>query len=80
MDKNYGGIIWTNHAISRMRDRGIKQSDAWAVWKNPDKSEYSKSKGGWVYERTFGRVTIGVVAKKSENNEWLILSVWSRLR
>ncbi|KKQ44128.1 MAG: hypothetical protein US62_C0032G0012 [Candidatus Woesebacteria bacterium GW2011_GWA1_37_8] len=32
MDKNYGGVIWTNHALSRLRERGISQGDAWATF------------------------------------------------
>ena len=88
MDKNFGGVIWTNHALTRMRDRGIKQGDAWATWRRPDQSRYAKSRGTWVYYRTFGSQKIEVVAKKTEKasgpkgqrpgGEWIILSVWSR--
>ncbi|MBU0569940.1 DUF4258 domain-containing protein [Patescibacteria group bacterium] len=77
MQNNYGGIIWTNHALSRMRERGIKQSDAWATWKRPDNSRYAKKKGAWVYHRTFRNKKIEVVAKKNEKKEWIVLSVWS---
>ena len=78
MHKNYGGVIWTNHAISRLQDRKIKQGDAWVTWKNPDKSRFSKSKHAFVYERTFGNQAVEVVAKKNEKNEWIILSVWNK--
>ncbi len=78
MDKNYGGVIWTNHALDRMRDRRIKQGDAWATWRRPDQSRYAKSKGTWVYYRTLSSQKIEVVAKKNEKKEWIILSVWSR--
>lgn len=78
MNKNFGGVIWTNHAIERMRERGIKQGDAWAVWRRPDQSKYAKSKGAWVYYKTWGDTKIEVVAKKNERKEWVILSVWSK--
>ena len=78
MDKNYGGVIWTNHALDRMSQRGISQTDAWATWRNPQQSRKGKIPGAWVYYRTYGRETIEVVAKKNERGEWLILSVWSR--
>jgi hypothetical protein len=78
MDKNFGGVIWTNHALARLSDRGIKQGDAWATWKNPDQSRYATSKGAWVYYKTYGNQKIEVVAKQNERKEWLILSVWSR--
>lgn len=80
MLRNYGGIIWTNHALERLKERGITQNTAYAVWKNPDKSRYSKSEGGWIYSKKFGSDTIEVVAKKNEQNEWIIISVWNRER
>ncbi len=78
MKKDYGGIIWTNHAIQRMQDRGIKQGDAWATWKRPDNSHYTKSKGAWIYHRTYGNERIEVVAKQNEKKQWIVLSVWSK--
>lgn len=84
MDPHFGGIIWTNHALSRMRERGIKQGDAWATWRNPEQSRYAEARGAWIYYRTYGSERIEVVAKHlpaqagNEKREWLILSVWSR--
>ena len=80
MDKHFGGIIWTNHALQRMRDRGIKQGDAWACWRRPDNSRASKNKGTWVYYRNIGNQQVEVVAKKNERGEWIVLSVWSRTK
>jgi len=76
MDNHFGGVIWTNHAIDRLRERGIKQGDAWATWRNPQESGKGNS-GTWVYRRTYGNTVIEVVAKQNEKKEWLILSVWS---
>ena len=78
MDNHFGGVIWTNHALARLRERGIKQGDAWATWRNPQESRKGTSSGSWVYYRTYGNTKIEVVAKKNEKGEWLILSVWSR--
>lgn len=78
MDNHYGGVIWTNHALQRLRERGIKQGDAWATWRNPEQSRKGTSPGSWVYFRNYGRDQIEVVAKQNEKKEWLILSVWSR--
>ena len=77
-DRNYGGVIWTNHALERLNKRGIKQGDAWATWKRPDQSRYAKLKGAWVYYKTYGDQKIEVVAKQNEKKEWVILSVWSK--
>jgi len=78
MDRNYGGLIWTNHAIQRLSERGITQGDAWATWNRPDQSRYASSKGAWIYYRTWGNTKIEVVAKQNEKKEWIVLSVWSR--
>jgi hypothetical protein len=78
MDNRYGGVIWTNHAIDRLNQRGIKQGDAWATWKNPDQSRFAATQGAWVYYKTYGSTRIEVVAKQNERKEWVILSVWSK--
>ena len=78
MDKNYKGVIWTNHVLQRMKERGIKQGDAWATFGRPDQSKNEKIKGAWVYYRTWNNQRIEVVAKKNEWGKWVILSVWSR--
>lgn len=78
MDPRFGNIIWTNHALDRLRERGIKQGDAWATWRNPEQSRRGTVPGSWIYYRNYGRTQIEVVAKQNERKEWLILSVWSR--
>lgn len=78
MDPHYGGVIWTNHVLGRLRERGISQGDAWATWRNPDQSRSAKKKGNWVYYKTYGNQKIEVVAAQNEKGEWVILSVWSR--
>lgn len=79
MDPHFGGVIWTKHALQRLRERGISQSDAWATWNRPDQSRQgTNQKGSWVYYKTYGSEKIEVVAKKNEEDKWIILSVWSR--
>lgn len=63
--------------MDRMRERGIKQGDAWATWNRPEQSRKGDS-GNWVYYRNWGGTQIEVVAKKNERGEWIVLSVWSR--
>lgn len=78
MDNHFGGVIWTNHALERLRQRGVKQGDAWATWRNPEQSRRGTVSGSWVYYRNWNGTQIEVVAKQNEKREWLILSVWSR--
>ncbi len=77
MNNHFGGVIWTNHALDRLREREIKQGDAWATWNRPEQSKKGSS-GSWVYYRNWGGTQIEVVAKQNEKKEWIILSVWSR--
>jgi hypothetical protein len=79
MDNHFGGVIWTNHALERLRTRGIKQGDAWATWNRPEQSRRGSGSntGAWIYYRTWGNQKIEVVAKQNEKKEWIIISVWS---
>lgn len=76
--REYGGFIWTNHALQRLKERGISQGDAWATLRNPEQSRYAKTQGAWVYYKTYGDQKIEVVAKQNEKKQWIVLSVWSR--
>jgi hypothetical protein len=84
MKRDYGGVIWTDHALQRMDERGIKQGDAWATFNRPHLSKKASTKGAYVYYKTFGDTKIEVVAKKNpstssvQGNKWVILSVWSK--
>lgn len=84
MNKNFGGVIWTNHALQRLSERNIKQGDAWATFRRPESSRYAKNKGTWVFYKSYPAEKEGfsqkieVVAKKNEKGEWIILSVWSK--
>jgi hypothetical protein len=77
-DRNFGGVVWTNHALERLTQRGIKQGDAWATFQRPEQSRYAATKGAWVYYRTYGSEKIEVVARQNERKQWIILTVWSR--
>lgn len=75
--RNYGDVIWTNHALERLQERNIRQSDAWVAFTKADSSRYAESKGGWVYNKTVNGWDIEVVAKQNEKKEWIILTVWA---
>jgi hypothetical protein len=79
MDNRYKGLIWTNHALERLTQRGISQGDAWATWNRPQQSRPGTDslQGSWIYYRTWGNTRIEVVAKQNEKKEWVIISVWS---
>ena len=78
MDNRYKGLIWTKHALQRLKERGIKQGDAWATFTNPQSSRFAKEKNAWIFYRDWDGYQIEVVATKNEKKEWIILSVWSK--
>jgi hypothetical protein len=78
MTRTFGGVIWTDHALERLRERGISQGDAWVAFRRAESSRYAASQGGWVYQKGFQSMIIEVVAKQNERKEWIILSVWSK--
>ncbi len=43
MKNEYQGLIFTNHALERMRERGITQQQVWETHKFPDAQEESKN-------------------------------------
>lgn len=77
--REYRGVIFTDHALQRLKERGISQGDAWATLNRPDQSRQgSNSQGSWVYYKTYGSEKIEVVAKHNNQGQWIVLSVWSR--
>ena len=58
MDRKYGGVIWTNHAMQRLEERGINPSEALATWRNPDQSRLATARNSWIYYKTFGNEKI----------------------
>lgn len=78
MDQYFGGVIWTNHALQRLSERGINQADALATFSHPQASRKGTNKNSYVYYRDYGSLQIEVVATQNEEKKWVILSVWSR--
>jgi len=77
MDRRYKELVFTNHALDRLKERGVLMSEAWATWRRPRQSNYAATKGAWVYERRWGKRQIEVVAKQNEHKQWVVLSVWA---
>ncbi|MBU1017326.1 MAG: DUF4258 domain-containing protein [Patescibacteria group bacterium] len=75
-NRNYGGVIWTNHALERLVQRGLPQDWAWQTFQYPEESKQGKQAGTVEYGRRFGDYKVLVVAKQNERGEWLILSCW----
>lgn len=78
VDNNFGGVIWTNHSLDRLKKRGISQGDAWATLSHPQSSKFAQTKNAWVFYRNYSGYQIEVVATQNEEKKWVVLSVWSK--
>lgn len=72
----YGGVIWTNHAIEKMRDRGLSQDKAFEAFKHPDKTFPAKKPHALEFRKRFNGSFITVIALQNEKNEWVVISAW----
>jgi hypothetical protein len=79
MQTYYGNAIFTNHAIQRLQERGITQSDAWYAFQHPDGQMNGNTPGSIKFFKNYDGQRIEVVAKLNEKKEWVILSCWSRI-
>lgn len=79
MNKNYGGVIWTNHALLRLQERKIAQSDAWYSFQHPDGQMPGNTPGSIKYYKDYGPQRIEVVATRNQKKEWIIMSTWSKI-
>lgn len=73
---NYGGVIWTNHVLERLKQRDLSQDIALQAFKYPDKTLKGKKKDTIEYQKTFQKSLITLIAIKNEKNEWVIISGW----
>lgn len=75
-NQNYKGIIWTNHALERLKQRRLDQEIAWKAFNNPDTSVKGKQSGTMEYQKKFGKSLVTIIATKNDKREWIILSCW----
>jgi hypothetical protein len=74
----YKGVVWTDHALARLKERGIKIDHALLALNSPDESRYAQTKSAWVFYRTWDKDRVEVVAVQNDKKQWVVLSVWSK--
>ncbi len=72
----YGNLIWTNHVLDRLKERGLSQEMVWRAVQNPDRSFSGRENGSMHYERKNDSHTITVILKKNQRNENVVISAW----
>ena len=76
--REYGGIIWTNHAIERLSKRKISQANALKVMQKPDKTFPGKKDNSVKFIRTLNGRRIHLVGALNENKKWIVVTAWVR--
>lgn len=69
-------VVFTNHAIERMRDRKISGDLAWQTVKKADKVNPGKEKHTTEFIKRINERNFTVIGKKNDIGEWVVLSVW----
>lgn len=76
-DSNFfGGIIWTNHALERLGQRGLSQNQVLLAFQNPDKTIPGKKRGTTEFHKKIGNSLLTIIASLNDKNEWIVLSCW----
>ena len=75
MASNYGGVVWTNHALSRLKDRKLGQSLVLKAFLHPD-TKTKADQGAVKYQKKIGERMVFVITKKGDDKKQLILSCW----
>lgn len=78
MNKEYKNIIFTNHALERLKDRSINYSHIADVINYSEKKFHTKE-NTWKFIKTINQRKIHTVASYlKKENKWLVISVWVR--
>lgn len=70
----YRGLIFTNHVLTRMNERGMSQEQIWETYTAPDLQD--KVKDADRRSKRFGEHSITIVFKYNEKHEPILLSAW----
>lgn len=71
----YKDLIYTDHVLTRMKERGMDIEQIWQTLKYPDYKIKTKT-GTPGFKKTFGEFQLTVVAVQNEKYEWVLKSAW----
>lgn len=78
MDRYFGNVIWTNHILKRMKERGLSQQDVLWVFEHPDRTIAASSSGAYRFFRDYHGTRVEIVAKKGDDGRWILMSCWTK--
>lgn len=75
MGNTYKDLVFTNHALKRMKERGIKQDEVWETYNSNSYEEYVKN-GMSQKKKRFGKYEISVIFRRNAKKEVIVVSCW----
>jgi hypothetical protein len=79
MGKEFKNLVFTNHALDRLRLRALSMEDIGKVLSHPDRTFPSEKPDNVKFIRELENRTIHVVASYlKDRKKWLVISVWVR--
>lgn len=75
-NNHYRNLIFTNHALERIKERKLMQQMAYDTFTAPDSVAEGKRTGTKEFRKRFEVSTVTLIATQNEKNEWVVLSVW----
>ena len=79
MGQNYHQLIFTDHALERLRLRSLSKAQVEQVITQPDQTQAGKKAGTIKFLKTLHQRQIQVIASKLKTEDkWLVVSVWVR--
>ena len=76
MNRTYKNLVFSKHALARLKDRTLNQDAIYQAVSFPDKSFANKDSTKFI--KLINDRLIHVVATPIKNNQWLIVSAWVR--
>jgi hypothetical protein len=74
--REFGGLIWTDHAIERLIDRKLPQHIAAQVFTSPDKIVTGKEQNTKEYQKRIGAFFVTLIVTPNDRNQKIVISAW----
>lgn len=69
-------VVFTNHSIERLKERGITGEMVWQAVKVPDFKSAGKQKHTTEFVKAMAGRRLVCIGKKNDLGEWVVLSAW----
>lgn len=69
-------LIFTNHALERIKERKISQDLVLQTFSSPDSKVQGKKPGTLEFTRRINNISVTLITKQNEKNDWILLSAW----